>query len=452
MDAVSGRREGMTAADRIVADRIVADGAVAVAALLLAAGAGPVLAGVVLGQAGALALAPLFTALWLALYLWAAVRLSLAFGGAWIGWLARERSLLLVVLAAALLSTAWSIAPSLTLQRAPHLVGTTLLGIALGLVLPAPRLLALIGLVLAVLVVGGSALAVIAPDHGRQLYEGSVVWSGLQGDKNNFGLTAALAALFFATRPLFRGGASFLACLPLSALALVALAMSDSATALGALFAGATLIAVFLVPVLVRAPQLAGVLAALAALFLGAALVAGFGFGEAFGLFGRSTDLTGRAEIWRSVIALIGREPLTGTGYGALWFPRAGEEATQMAALGTFWTAYHAHNGLLQIASELGIPATLAAVALLVQLACEPIRLFWRTFSPFALLMIGVHAALIVNNVFEARWFLDRGLAWLLLITLSTAMRASQQACEAGAALDGAQAPPPHPPRPTGPS
>ena len=62
MDAVSGRREGMTAADRIVAD-----GAVAVAALLLAAGAGPVLAGVVLGQAGALALAPLFTALWLAL-------------------------------------------------------------------------------------------------------------------------------------------------------------------------------------------------------------------------------------------------------------------------------------------------------------------------------------------------------------------------------------------------
>ena len=424
----------MTAATAGRGDAGTADGVAAVIALLLGAGAFQVLAATALSVSRAELLLPVFTAAWLALYAWAAIRLTAGFGHGWLSWLAVNRPLLLVVLATALVSTAWSINPALTAQRTLHLIGTTLVGIYIGLSLPAGRLLTLTTALFAVLVAGGAALALLAPEHGRQVYDGARVWSGLQGDKNNFGLSAALAALLFATRPFFRGARSHLAYAPLIGLALLDLVMSNSATALGALFAGAGLVAVFLVPVLVRAPQVAGVLAAAAAVFLAVAAIAGLGFGEAFGLFGRSADLTGRSEIWRSVVALIGRHPLSGVGYGALWFPRAGDETAQMATLETYWTAFHAHNGLLQIASELGIPVTLAAMALFVQVLIEPIRLFWRTFSPFALYMIGFQAALIMNNVFEARWFVDRSFAWLLFIALSTALRVSQQACEALAA------------------
>lgn len=430
-----------------------ADTLAAVLALLLAAGTVPVLCRMVLPEGAIEIVSPAVTIAWLSLYGWAAVRLCIITGSGWLGWLLVHRPLLLAVLAAALASALWSIAPVLTIQRALHLTGTTLVGVYIALALPAARLLGLLARVLGLLVAGGVVLAIVAPEYGRQIYEGTQVWSGLQGDKNNFGLTAALAALLFATRPFFRGASSHRAYAPLIALAVVALVMSNSATALGALLAGCAVVAAFLVPVLARVPALGVALASLGATLLAAAALASVGFAEAFGLFGRSTELTGRAELWAAVTALIERHRLLGVGYGALWFPRPGDELAQMAVLGTYWGAYHAHNGLLQIASELGIPATLAVIVLVVQTLLEPVRLFWRTFSPFALWVTGFQAALIVNNVFEARWFVDRSFAWVLFVALTTALRASEQACTALAAAEDAAPPPPaRPARPSDPS
>ncbi len=71
------------------------------------------------------------TPLWLALYAWAGGMLFVRYGMDWFFWFLRFRFLLVVVLSAALASVLWSVNPSLTLQRAIHLIGTTLIGATL---------------------------------------------------------------------------------------------------------------------------------------------------------------------------------------------------------------------------------------------------------------------------------------------------------------------------------
>lgn len=389
---------------------------VATAALLHAAGAVTAVLDIVsLGSV-------VSTPLWLAFYAWAATTLLWRHGVRCVTWLLGYRPLLVAVTAAAGASYLWSIDPSLTLQRSVHLLGTSLLAFVVGYHLTTRTLVTVLTWTFASLLLGGAIAAVVAPHIGLQVVDGGRAWRGLQGDKNGFGFTAALAVLYFFGRVLAadvrRRGTNL--CLGL--LGLAALIMSDSATSIVACAVGATAIMMFGASTLMRLNGLVAICLLIVGAVLAAALVTLVDAGALFQVVGRSLDFTGRSEVWEAAWALTQRRPWLGFGYGAVWFPRPELVEAQAALLGTTWSAAHAHNGFLQVASELGLPAAAAAVVIVLRLLIEPIRLYLRQPSPLVLFVIGLQVAFAVSNMSEARLFVDRSFHWIIAIALSVAL------------------------------
>jgi O-antigen ligase len=398
-------------------------------ALLLGSGALHALVAIVLSEAVVESLQPVFTGTWLSLYIWAGGKLLLWHGLGWVQWLVIRRPALLVVLTIAACSVLWSIHPALTAQRSIHLIGTTLFAVYVGYHLSTKSVIGVLTFVFALLVIGGAFVALAVPEVGLHDYEGKLVWRGLQQEKNTFGLTSATAFLFFFVRSMSVNRAHPWLDWAICAVSVVTLVMSDSMTSMGALLVGLTVASCFLIGSGGRMTTLVplfGVGGGLCVLLL--VLLFTTGTGELFELFGRSSDITGRTVIWSGVSNLIDKHALLGLGYGGIWFPRPQEGWLQMSLLGTHWVAFHAHNALLQVASELGLIATVAAIILLVQSFYEAIRSFLRTHQPFALFLIAFNAAFILVNVFESLLFSDRSPAWVLFIALPIALLKSSPA------------------------
>jgi len=70
-------------------------------------------------------------------------------------------------------------------------------------------------------------------------------------------------------------------------------------------------------------------------------------------LFNKSSDLTGRTDIWRMVLLEIDKHPDFGLGYGAFWLGEGSLSQSIIDAL--HWVPLQAHNGYLDILNELGI-------------------------------------------------------------------------------------------------
>lgn len=135
--------------------------------------------------------------------------------------------------------------------------------------------------------------------------------------------------------------------------------------------------------------------------------------GEIARALGKDPSLTGRTEIWQSVIASIAKRPLTGYGYRAFWRGYDGESAN--IALATHWAVPSAHNGILEIWLNLGgigvLLVTLTAMrAARDALTCLRTRvrgLEWYVSILFMTFVINVDEAELVNPY---------GLLWLLYV------------------------------------
>ncbi|TXT40173.1 MAG: Lipid A core-O-antigen ligase-like enyme [Comamonadaceae bacterium] len=70
-------------------------------------------------------------------------------------------------------------------------------------------------------------------------------------------------------------------------------------------------------------------------------------------LFGKSADLTGRADIWAPLYIEIEKHWLLGVGYGAFWLGPGSASQPILDALP--WIPYQGHNGYLDVLNELGV-------------------------------------------------------------------------------------------------
>lgn len=70
------------------------------------------------------------------------------------------------------------------------------------------------------------------------------------------------------------------------------------------------------------------------------------------GALGKDLTLTGRTELWDSVMASIRDRPWLGHGYGGFWLGEAG--ASEIIWYELKWSVPHAHNGFLDLTLDLG--------------------------------------------------------------------------------------------------
>jgi O-antigen ligase len=370
--------------------------------------------------------------IWFSLYVYALVSLFVRYGAAWTYELTRSRfSLLFMVLFIACLSPLWSLDPALSIQRVVHLVGTTLIGIFIGYHVEQQRLLSSLFVALAILVAVGAVAAISVPTLGQDLYEGEAAWRGLQNEKNAFGFAAAILALLALCRmQALPWARQRTLCVATFLIAVLSLLESNSMTSTAALALGMAVVACDVLARRLRMPILATVCLALASISLTVMVVAVSGFDQTEDwakLVGRSSDLSGRTDIWLPVWRLALDRPLLGYGYGALWFPRIGLEGAQQSLFGLTWTAYSAHNSFLQLASEIGLPAALSAIAFALVSLGATIRLHALRSSPSVLFVIAFQSAFLLASLFEAHIFIDRSLMWILFVALPLAAQRSYQ-------------------------
>lgn len=269
---------------------------------------------------------------------------------------------LAILIAYCAITMLWSPYPIVTLKHACQLVGLAIVGIVISPPTGKPR--QLIYTLLAtffVIMLISLAVVLVFPDIGID-YQLDNAWRGILPQKNTLGVIAALSVIFWA-REIMDKQLSIWVCILGCLFSLFMLMMTKSTTALVVcLFC--TLCYLF-----IRKRRFFGDFDYIKILISVATIILVFlwvfytfnshlpTWEELFSPIGavlnKSTDLTGRTEIWGLVLLSIKQHPFLGIGYGAFWL---GEGSPSQYIINVLhWMPLQSHNGYLDILNELGI-------------------------------------------------------------------------------------------------
>jgi exopolysaccharide production protein ExoQ len=220
---------------------------------------------------------------------------------------------LLALAGLALLSTAWSVEPMLTLRRSVLLLASTMIAIYVGERYSIKAFAHLLAQTFCLMIVLVLLVYLVAPEYVIDYSAYGGAWRGLSTYKNTFGEYMAVAVLLLALvrfrrfswlRYVFLLIAAGLLFLSHSATAVVCGALTLAAVPLWRLMRGKQRL---LIGVLVAITFLSGIYWLLA-------------FPETiFQVLGRDATLTGRTDLWSKLLSVIADRPVLGYGYAAFW-------------------------------------------------------------------------------------------------------------------------------------
>lgn len=179
-----------------------------------------------------------------------------------------------------------------------------------------------------------------------------------------------------------------------------------------------------------------------AAAVLAGIVAAGLAFRETIlSVLGKSSDLTGRLDIWQTVADLAAQRPVAGWGWVSYWVPWVEPFDGLVIRNGT--QQLHAHNAWLDVSLQLGIIGVIVFAALIISTltrswfialdgAGAPHR-YTRALSMLPLLLL---TALLVQSVAESRILVEYG--WLLLAYIAVSTRALPVSADRPASLANA--------------
>ncbi|MEJ3403521.1 O-antigen ligase family protein [Rathayibacter sp. YIM 133350] len=153
-------------------------------------------------------------------------------------------------------------------------------------------------------------------------------------------------------------------------------------------------------------------------------------------LFGKSEDLTGRTDIWNTVIGLAQQRPVVGWGWISYWAPWVEPFAHLAERKGVVYL--QAHNAWLDVWMQLGV----IGVVLFLALVLSTLWRSWFTaidrprhglastepYTASALLPLLLMAALLAQSLAESRILIEGG--WITLVTLCLLTKRSQSSAE----------------------
>jgi len=307
----------------------------------------------------------------------------------------------------ALMSTAWSLDPGMTLRRGLALLGTTLVGAYMGLRMEIKQQLRFAAGCIGVTAIASLLVCIAIPSLG---IAAAGEWQGVFEVKNVLGRMMALGVLCFAVLAIgnrrHRGS-----CVAMMGLCFSLLLLSRSATAVVVCLAilcllpfrkvlnlsPRSLIPILMVWLIVAVPVTIWVQEHSDAVF---------------DALGRTSSLTGRLPLWHYVKEQILERPVLGYGYSSFWTSAEGDRIRDLIG----WEAPHAHNGFLETALGLGfIGAALLIVGIWKNLALglatartgTEIEDFW----PLLYLIFTILSNLTESSLLAANSFL-----WMLYV------------------------------------
>lgn len=332
--------------------------------------------------------------------------------------------LLFIVLAAT--STFWSEAPSVTLRRSFALAGTTIVGLAIAYRLRPIDVLEAVRAAALLIVVASLALYFLGDARTVDVVHGTL--RGVAANKNALGRIAAVGLVASACL-VYLDRARLQRCLVTAAPMVLALALTDSAGGV-ALFVIAGAVIGALAMWRGRTSRL--VLVAIVVAGLGAVILAfpnGIAYEDAIAITGRDPTLTGRTDIWDESVLAARERPLSGYGFGAFWGlggggVESGAAARIRARLDV--PVANAHNGMLDVTLDLGIPGAVVALLVLVGVAMKGIRDAREGRADAALLRMWVVGLIVVSTATESGFLRENSLLTVLLVVAAAARSATE--------------------------
>jgi O-antigen ligase len=295
---------------------------------------------------------------------------------------------ILLVVGFAVLSVSWSELPEITISRSIALVGTTIFGIYLANRYTPKEQIVLLGHTFLAIVLLSIAFAVALPQYGIMGAIHAGAWRGIYSHKNDLGRLMALSAVIFLMQPRSSGSniaeefqSNFINSrkhskrrkftaygfeggkkpnllwgigrnLPIYfgfLMSVLLLLLARSSGAIVNLIVMMTVLIVFKITKLTSNQRFFTILA----LLLTIASVAVFVIPDPEVLFasmGKSSDLSGRSDLWDILFDMLSKTPLLGFGYAAFW-----EKYKEvLAPYNGGWAAPDAHNGYLDMALSVG--------------------------------------------------------------------------------------------------
>jgi exopolysaccharide production protein ExoQ len=364
-----------------------------------------------------------------------------------------------VFLVLATLSIAWSFYPGASAIGVALQWATTIAAVFLGVTLTWVELLRTLSLALRwvlglsllfEVLVGTIIRNPVLPffvDYGTDRVPAAFYWSrgllfaggpieGIVANRNLLGFVALLAVIVFAvqvqSRTVKRGwGGTWLA------VAVLTLALTRSATVVAA--AAVVLVALLFAlwtrkvgPLGRRSVYVTAAASVVAAVGAIVALTP-----QLLTALGKSDDLTGRFDIWRSVIELAGQRPAFGWGWVSYWAPWV--EPFNDLAVRKGVEYLQAHNAWLDVWLQLGVAGLIAFGALALStlwrswfLAVDRPMIASRVgpregaYPTTALLPLLLTVALLAQSLAESRLLIESG--WMLLVVIAIVTKRQQGA------------------------
>jgi O-antigen ligase len=258
-------------------------------------------------------------------------------------------------------------------------------------------------------------------------------WRGIMTNRNSLGAAAALAASFFlvlATRRQIHPVWGVTLC----GLSLLALAEARTRTP----FVGLTVS--LLVWIAVAIAALSGrsvrrlVRTVSIMLVVAVAVVPFLTIGLAVPP-GTPDTLNGRPYIWKGASTIVRLRPLTGYGYAVVWGRQSDTFLPEIDATTHPW-AVNAHNSIVNIATEMGIPAALIACVYVIGALYDAGRLCERVPSAFSLAALLLLIGMTVMGFAEAQLLHIHSVFWMLMVAVTVAVRRQLQ-CDAPSGCAG---------------
>ena len=131
------------------------------------------------------------------------------------------------------------------------------------------------------------------------------------------------------------------------------------------------------------------------------------------GLFGKTSDLTGRSDIWEPLIIEIQKHWFLGIGYGAFWLGPGSPSQPILDSL--IWIPLQGHNGYLDLLNELGAVGCLLFVGWLIAYVRDLLRLAEIDRQAGALFG-AVLVTFLFSNLTESSMFRGVNFSFLLMI------------------------------------
>jgi len=328
--------------------------------------------------------------------------------------MAKQEKFIICLLLITTFSTIWSDFPFITFRRNASLIGSALFGMYLADRYTLKDQLHMLGAMLGIVAIFSFLFSLFLPFYGLSRdHEGA--WQGIFDQKNVLGHIMMISSFVFFLLCIDEKGFRWIK-LALLILTFVLLVRSQSVTS--------TIIVLVIYCLMLLFKSLQWNFYSRAALFCLYILTAVGTVGWIYenqnfilNVIGRSSDLSGRSQLWESVIPIVEKHLLLGHGYSAFWIEGGAREDIWYLVQ---WETPHSHNGFLDVWLDVGLIGVFTVGLSFLQAFHNSIKYVKQKNTWEALWPLIYLTSFLIYNFFESAFVGHNSIYWVLYVSTTT--------------------------------